>query len=164
MASFPCSNDRKIGELYTFLSGKECLAQKDLKLQRISVIPSSFNNAISYRGAFVSALQEYVQLQLTELAIKFWGAFQIRSQRKAPEKLDPGDEERYYRSQGVKMYMACKLRCLLFFFLSASAHHCGNDNSSTQPFSEQDGRGFPRKKGPSGRFYLTLNRRQKSTE
>ena len=133
--------------------------EKQKEMQRASSLPSKFTTHGSYTTAFVNALQEYLQLQLNELAVKYWAAHRLRGEQKA-NKGDFAAEERYYESHGVRLYLGSRLWFASSFFLFSLAR----PYFGFSLVSEQDNRGFPRQKINNGRFFMSLRRRQKSSE
>ena len=107
--------------------------QKDLKLLRMSSIPPKFASYITYRQSFTEAIYEHIQLQLADLAMKFWLAY-----RAAPRNKSGKVDEDVLHAKGVHLYQSCRLAypscshacmtldcCIHLSFFSLCGQQCG---------------------------------------
>jgi len=82
-------------------------AQIKGRLRRRAQLPTTFETVAAYQAAFRAAVQECLQVEVTELALRFW---HLRRESEGRHAVGSAEEERFLRSKGINAYFGCSLQ------------------------------------------------------
>jgi hypothetical protein len=88
-----------------FPSEASCQEQRG-RLRRRAALPTTFASLGAYQTALTGAVHESLQLQVTEVAIRYWA---LRREAEGRMPLDSPELERFLRSKGIDAYHGCTL-------------------------------------------------------
>jgi len=86
-------------------------AQIKGRLRRRAQLPTTFETVAAYQAAFKAAVQECLQVEVMELALRFWN---LRRESEGRHAVGSPEEERFLRSKGINAHFGCSLQYVCY--------------------------------------------------